>query len=361
VTKQRILEHLDALVSQDTQNPPRQISSDSKIFAYCSQVVGPEYAIRAFDYGDGHVSWYATRGNPKVLFNVHLDTVPIGEGWTSDPLTLKMADERAYGRGACDIKGAAACLLTLAEQGIGDIALLFTSDEEGAGGCCVRKFVDSGEAARYEQVIVAEPTNCKAVLSHRGFLSVKTQFSGVPGHSSEARALTDNANHSYVKWAANALELAEQKKRSAEDAGACFNIGLVRGGTKSNVIAASTFVHWSARLRPGESNEEFLDAVRNCASEDAKVEWAVPFAGSPLPAAGQDDAAARAFAARHHIKEGEPVDFWTEASIFSAAGIPALVCGPGNIAQAHAADEWVAIDQLVTAYRQYKGVVSHSD
>jgi len=361
MTTRRTLEHLAALVGQDTQNPPRDISGDDEIFAYCSEIVGSSHAIRVFDYGDGHVSWYATRGNPRVLFNVHLDTVPVGEGWNSDPLDLKVTNDRAYGRGVCDIKGAAACLLTLAEQSIEDFALLFTSDEEGANGCCVEKFVSSGEAARYEQVIVAEPTGCKAVLGHRGFLSVKTHFKGIPGHSSETRTLVDNANHQYSQWAANVLELAARKKLSADDPGSCLNIGLVKGGTKSNVIASSTRVHWSARLQPGDSNEAFLDEVRACASENADVEWLVPFAGSPLPAAGRDDTAARAFAADQQIEVGEPVGFWTEASIFSAAGIPALVLGPGDIAQAHAANEWVALDQLATVYRQYARVVGRHD
>ena len=86
------------------------------------------------DHGDGHVSWYAVRGNPKVLFNVHLDTVPVGDGWNSDPHKLQVANGRAIGRGSCDIKGAAAALLALAQQGVENLALLFTSDEEGAGG-----------------------------------------------------------------------------------------------------------------------------------------------------------------------------------------------------------------------------------
>jgi len=361
MNNQRIIEHLAILVAVDTQNPPRSIDADNQIFKYCSQVVGKDYAIRVFDYGDGHVSWYATRGKPRILFNVHLDTVPVGEAWTSDPLTLKLSDGKAYGRGACDIKGAAACLLTLAEQGVADFALLFTSDEEGASGCCVKKFVDSGEAARYRQVIVAEPTGSEAILSHRGFLSVKTQFTGVPGHSSESRTLADNANHQFAAWAVNVLELAGQKKHSADDPGACFNIGVVHGGTKSNVIAASTLVHWSARLRPGDSNQEFLDQVRACAPQDANVDWRVPFTGSPLPAAGQDDAGAAGFAADHRLEVGQPVDFWTEASIFSAAGIPALVMGPGHIAQAHAADEWVALDQLDKSYLQYSGIVTRDD
>jgi acetylornithine deacetylase len=353
-----ILGHLEALVACDTQNPPRLIDADSAIFRYCSEQVGAGFEVRTWDHGDGHVSWFARRGNPKVLFNVHLDTVPAGDGWSSDPHELSVRDGRAYGRGSCDIKGAAAALLTLAQQDSKNLALLFTSDEEGAGGCCVAKFLESGAAQQFEQIIVAEPTSCKAVLGHRGFLSVKMQFHGVPGHSSEARALHDNANHQMARWAAAALQVAAGRKDAEGDPGACLNIGVVDGGTKSNVIAGGAFVHWSARLRPGESNDEFLREIRSCAAPGTNVDWEVPFRGEPLPAGSQDSHAARGFCMNHQLPLAEPVDFWTEASVFSAAGLPALVLGPGDIAQAHVSDEWVELEQLETACELYHRVVN---
>jgi len=354
-----ILGHLEALVVCDTQNPPRLITADSAIFAYCSDQLGAGFEIRTWDHGDGHVSWFALRGNPKTLFNVHLDTVPAGEGWSGDPHELVVRDGRAYGRGACDIKGAAAALLTLAQQGVENLALLFTSDEEGAGGCCVANFLDSGEAQQFEQVIVAEPTACRAVLGHRGFLSVKTRFHGVPGHSSEARALHENANHQMARWAAGALQLAGDLKNSELDPGTCMNIGVIDGGTKSNVIAGSAFVHWSARLQPGESNDEFLGEIKACVPQGSNVDWEVPFRGEPLPAGGQDDSAARRFCTAHELPLGEAVAFWTEASLFSAAGLPALVLGPGDIAQAHVSDEWVELEQLEKACELYSQVVNN--
>jgi len=320
-------------------------------------VVGPRFKTQTWDHGDGHVSWLAVRGRPKVLFNVHLDTVPIGDGWSVDPLQLSIQEDRAYGRGACDIKGAAAVLLTLAELGAEHLAVLFTSDEEGAGGCCVERFLGDQAASRFKQVIVAEPTGCRAVLAHRGFLSVKTRFFGSPGHSSEARGLADNANHQMATWAAGAVQVERGHRQSGQDPGNCLNIGLVRGGTKSNVIAGEAFVHWSARLPPGSSSEDFLNEMKACSPEQARVEWEVPFAGEPLPAAGKDAAAAEGFCEHMGLPVGKPVDFWTEASLFSAAGLPALVLGPGNIAQAHAANEWVALSQLEQVFELYAKVV----
>ena len=116
---------------------------------------------------------------------------------------------------------------------------------------------------------------------------------------------------------------------------------------------------WSARLQPGESNEDFLREIMACAPGDSSVEWEVPFAGEPLPASSRDDDLSRDFCTRQGLEPGDAVDFWTEASVFSAAGLPALVLGPGHITQAHVANEWVSIAQLELAYQLYGQVVNN--
>jgi acetylornithine deacetylase len=85
---QIIMRHLDELVACDTQNPPRLIDGDTAVFRYCGSLLADGFNIQTWDHGDGHVSWYALRGRPKVLFNVHLDTVPVGDGWDTDPHEL---------------------------------------------------------------------------------------------------------------------------------------------------------------------------------------------------------------------------------------------------------------------------------
>jgi len=349
----RLLHFLGRLIECDSQNPPRQINSDSPMFRFLGQVLDPlGFKLVCDDYGDGHVNFYAVRGAPRLLFNCHLDTVPIGPGWTRPPLELTIDDGRAYGRGACDIKGAAAALLAVAEATDAPMALLLSSDEEGAGSCCIRKFLETPEHRSYDQVVVCEPTGCQAILAHRGFLSVKARFAGVMGHSSEPRALADNANHRLARWAAAALDWCEQEAEVGRPT--CFNLGLVNGGTKSNVIAGEASLHYSARLGPGQSNEALFDSLKDLAGADRWAEWHIPFAGPPLPAAGRDDAGARAFCRRHGLEVGEAVGFWTEASLFSDAGLDALVLGPGDIAQAHAVDEWVRLDQLELAMATYR-------
>jgi len=356
---ERILEHLRPLVVCDSQNPPRQIDPGASMFQYAADVLQQAgCAVEFEDFGDGHVNLLAVRGEPGILFNCHLDTVPIGEGWTRPPLEVTVEGDRAFGRGVCDIKGAAAALLSVAEQSNSPIAILFSSDEEGAGSCCIRRFLESSKHRDFDQVVVSEPTGCQAILAHRGFLSVKGHFSGVMGHSSEFRALQDNANHRMARWTTAALEHCERE--ASEGRPTCFNLGLVSGGTKSNVIAGDARIHYSARLGPGQSNDALFGALKDLAGAGDWARWDIPFAGPPLPAAGQDDLAAREFCRALGLEVGDPVGFWTEASLFSDAGVDAIVLGPGHIEQAHTVDEWVALDQLETAAVQYRNLVEQT-
>jgi acetylornithine deacetylase len=350
-----VLEHLRALVAFDTQNPPRAFDGEAPLFAYLRSALGSGFACDVTDHGKGRVSFFARRGQADVLFNVHLDTVPALEGSRFPPLELHIDDHKAWGRGACDIKGAAACLLALASNSSAPMALLFTTDEEGAEGCCVDQFIASGQAAAFRQVIVAEPTQCRAEFRHRGYLSARGFFKGTGGHSSEPRALADNAIHRLARWCHKALAtaqgLADEGRRS------CFNIGTVNGGVKSNVIADQASVFWSARLSPGDSNDAFFEQLAGLA-EPGQARWEVSFSGPPLPTAGHSEQPARGFAGQMGLDCGTGLDFWTEASLFGAAGIPALVLGPGNIEQAHVVDEWVSLEQLEKCLGIYRTVVA---
>lgn len=356
---QRLLHHLARLIECDSQNPPREITPEAGMFVHARAVLaGAGFEVTMTDYGDGHVNLFALRGSPSVLFNCHLDTVPVGESWTRPALEMTVEDGRVFGRGACDIKGAAAALLAVAESSEAAMAILFSSDEEGAGGCCVRNFLAGPANIGFEQVVVCEPTACEAVLAHRGYLSVKGRFHGIAGHSSEGRALTDSAVHRMARWIDAALDYCEAEKAAGRPT--CFNVGLASGGTKSNVIAGEARLHYSARLGPGQSNEKLLARLSSTGGAEEHANWHVPFSGPPLPAAGQDEAPVAAFCRRHDIALGRPVAFWTEASLFSAAGMPAMVLGPGNIAQAHTADEWVALEQLEEALNIYQRIVDHA-
>jgi acetylornithine deacetylase len=344
------LEHLHALVAFDTRNPPRALDAGG-IFAYLrTQLRG--FDCETIDHGAGAVSLYAVRGAPKRLFNVHLDTVPDSPHWSASPFELRIDGERAVGLGACDIKGAAAAMLTASALNDGDAAFLFTSDEEGNDARCIAAFLDRKSRRDFDAVIVAEPTRCEAVLAHRGISSVVMRFSGRAGHASGAQAASDSAVHQAVRWSGRALDHVEAQAhaRFGGLTGLRFNIGRVEGGIKANVIAPSAEIRFGFRPLPSMDTDVLLDRFRGFA-EPGPVGFTETFRGPSLPSGDVAEAESRRLAARDvadalGLPIGNAVDFWTEASLFSQAGYTALVFGPGDIAQAHGADEWVALAEL---------------
>ncbi|MFZ5638610.1 MAG: acetylornithine deacetylase [Pseudomonadota bacterium] len=344
-----LLKHLEALVSFDTRNPPRAIGTGG-IFDYLQSQL-PGFRCALTDHGDGAVSLLAVRGRPTRVFNVHLDTVPSSDAWTADPLRLRVEDGRAIGLGACDIKGAAAGLIVAAQRTTGDAAFLFSTDEEANDARCIAAFLAGDHG--FSEAIVAEPTRCEAVLAHRGISSVVMKFRGTAGHASGADALRRNALHHAMRWGTRALDLVEGEshRRFGGLTGLRFNIGRVEGGIKANVIAPSAEVRFGFRPLPSHAIDELHARFGGCAETGALERYQETFRGPPLPAGDIADAENRRLAARDLADElglpiGNAVDFWTEASLFSAAGLTAIVYGPGDIAQAHTADEWVALDQL---------------
>ncbi len=342
------LGHLRALVAFDTRNPPRA-NGTAGIFDYLrAQLSGFDCALT--DHGAGAVSLCAVRGAPKLLFNVHLDTVPDSPAWTADPHVLRVTEDRAIGLGACDIKGAAAALLAAANSSAGDAAFLFTTDEEANDARCIAAFLR--QALKYDAVIVAEPTRCEAVLAHRGIQSVLVRFAGQAGHAAADQRPGDSAVHQAMRWGSAALDFAttQSHERFGGLIGLRFNIGRIEGGIKANVIAPAAELRCGLRPLPSMNPDALLERLRALA-ESASAHFQETFRGPPLPAGDTAAAEARRLAARDLADElgipvGDAVDFWTEAALFSAAGCTALVYGPGDIAQAHTADEWVALEQL---------------
>ena len=355
-----ILRHLAALVSFDTRNPPRAISADG-IFAYIRMQL-PDFKITLTDHGAGSVSLLAQRGAPMWLFNVHLDTVPDTPAWSADPFELRLTNEHAIGLGACDIKGAAAALIAAANATRGSAALLFTSDEEGNDPHCVSEFLADDHG--FEAAIIAEPTRCEAVLTHRGIASVQVDFNGQAGHASGADALSASALHQAIRWSADALALVgnEAHQRFGGLTGLRFNIGRIEGGVKANVIAPHAQLRFGFRPLPSQDFEQLHSSFRALLPQTAS--YRDLFRGPPLPAGEVAQAEARRLAARDladtlGLPVGNAVDFWTEASLFSQAGLAALVFGPGDIAQAHRADEWVCLRQLDQAACHYARLMEH--
>ncbi|GAB3726722.1 acetylornithine deacetylase [Luteimonas pelagia] len=356
-----ILQYLEALVSFDTRNPPRAIGTGG-IFDHLRGAL-PGFKCTVTDHGDGAVSLLAVRGRPTRVFNVHLDTVPDSPAWTADPHRLRVENGRAIGLGACDIKGAAAGLVAAANATTGDAAFLFSSDEEANDARCIAGFLATDHG--FTEAIVAEPTHCEAVLAHRGISSVLMRFRGQAGHASGAGALQASALHQAMRWGSRALDLVEDEahQRFGGLTGLRFNIGRVEGGIKANVIAPSAELRFGFRPLPSMPVDDLHLRFGGLVEAGAIERYKETFRGPPLPAGDIADAEARRLAARDlaealDLPIGNAVDFWTEASLFSAAGLTAIVYGPGDIAQAHTADEWVSLEQLERYARSIVRILS---
>jgi len=356
------INHLTHLVSFDSQNPPRAITVDSDIFVYLKAKL-PGFDFQMLDAGDGCISLLATRGKPELLFNFHIDTVPIAPGWDSNPLELIVDETKATALGACDIKGASACMLTAVAKTTGDVALLFSSDEEHGSSLAVKQFLATDHG--FKRVIVAEPTLATAVMAHRGIQSARATFSGISGHASEARALQDSAVHKSAHWMSAALNWVSEQTHSFDTLkGLPFNIGKIEGGIKGNMIAGNCELAFGFRPMPGQDSKQMLEQLAQpqlSGLKAADFDITQGFTGPTLPAANQHFETAidnaETLVAQCHLTKGNAVNFWTEASLFSQAGLTAIVFGPGDIAQAHTANEWVLLSQLATVEQHYIDII----
>src|SRR5690606_26073955 len=152
----------------------------------------------------------------------------------------------------------------------GDAMILFSTDEEAGSGRCVRAFADRRPAG-LSGAIVCEPTGCRVVAAHRGRVSMEAGFEGVGGHGSASAAR--NAIHNAVRWSAAALEWRER-----DAPGTRFSIGVIEGGVKPNMVAASARVRFGVRPPVGASAAEPIAALRALAC-GAPVSWTERFRG----------------------------------------------------------------------------------
>ncbi len=367
-----ILANLEALVGCDTRNPPRHDDGIGRLFALVRAALPTGVDVSERDLGGGCRWLRARRGGAAAasapMVNVHIDTVPADPGWSSDPLVLRREQrdgvgDVVVGLGACDIKGAVAAFLVAVNDTEGAFDLLLTSDEEAGSSTCVKTFIaEHADDVAGRLLLVAEPTMGKAVCAHRGIGTATATFSGVAGHASQARASVDSAVAEAARFCAAALDYAD-----ADDNGVRLNLGRIEGGTKANMIASSCLLRFGVRPPPEATPETVLDALAALTATALRAPERVHFERGfvapalPAPVAGRSIAQARARSRERALSlgldVGDDVDFFTEAAFFSGAGADALVFGPGDIAQAHTPDEWVAVSQLTAMAEAYRRVL----
>ncbi len=300
-----------------------------------------------------------------VVLSGHTDVVPVdGQEWSSDPWVLTERDGKLYGRGASDMKSFLA--LSLAHVDAMQTAplkrpiiLAFSYDEEI--GCLGAPFMIEEIAkldAKPAAVIVGEPTSMRVVSAHKGIRGFIVEITGREGHSS-----LPDAGVSAVMEALKLMSLiAQMGEEVRAEPDPRFNppwptmtIGKIEGGTALNILARRCEFMWDLRAASSAQADaieaRFLEAADRL---NAEIKARAPEGGvkvtrrSATPELALDGDSAAEMLARAITGDNETraVSYAAEAGQFQSAGLPAVLCGPGSIEQAHQPDEWIEIAQI---------------
>jgi acetylornithine deacetylase len=303
-----------------------------------------------------------------VVLSGHTDVVPVeGQPWTSDPFVLTERDGKLYGRGSCDMKGFDALALAAVPRMLAaglrrPIHIALSYDEEvgcqGAGHMVAEM---ARVIARPAAVIVGEPSRMKAVTGHKGSISWFTTVRGHTVHSSRI-----DRGVSAVMVAARLIawhdDVMAQNRAKADPANpfeppwTSLHCGYVRGGTAANVVADRCDFVSEVRAIPTEDAAAFkarfeahvrdeIEPAMRAVAPQTGVD--ITFRAAVRGLAPERHGAAEALVRRITGDNGHcVVSYGTEAGIFQAEGWSTVVCGPGDIAQAHQADEFIEVSQL---------------
>jgi acetylornithine deacetylase/succinyl-diaminopimelate desuccinylase-like protein len=290
----------------------------------------------------------ASFGRKGVLFSGHLDTVPLGEGWTADQGEVR--GSALYGRGTADMKGGCAAMLLaaecLAERGT-PISLAFTTDEEtkmkGAEFVMVHELVREAPA-----VIVCEPTSLGLGAREKGLLQIRLTTSGKSAHA----AMPDrgvNANHRMLEALARLKDMAAVPPNPMESI--TLSIGVLHGGSKVNVIPDSCTAEIDIRTPAAVQPEQAFAMVRErMAGMDLDIQLMNQLAPILTP---KDSAIVGLIERLRPGIESVDIAYATEMVKYRLFNRNLLAIGPGDPAQAHAADEHVDIREVSGAARLY--------
>jgi acetylornithine deacetylase len=361
----KVAEILAELVAIPTQQAgPDGIAGDEK--RLCDHVAPMLIAAGADEVIAGRAprtngGWgayvFARWGTPRRIINAHVDTVPANAGWSRDPWQPHIENGRLYGLGSADTKGAiAATLVAIADKPPRDAGVLFSGDEE-AGSAIMEHFLALPDARAIEQAIVCEPTARVAGIAHRGVLAQEASLEGAGGHSSKA----DHMPKPMVQLARLAVALDELGRARLHDGptdmqGTCLNVAAFHGGVAFNVVPQRGRLEWSLRPYPGFDRAAWeRDVTARATAIDPGIKIAPTIDHAPFSCT----TGALVDQVRPHVARVGSLDFWTEAALYQAHGIAAIVVGPGDIAQAHAADEFVALEDLDWAVELYRALLAH--
>ncbi|WP_342151892.1 acetylornithine deacetylase [Methylorubrum sp. SB2] len=363
------LELLERLVAFDTESSKSNLALIEFVAGYLHSW-GVPY-VRVPNAAGDKEALFATLGpsiDGGVVLSGHTDVVPVtGQAWTTDPFRLRVADGRAYGRGAVDMKGFDALALALVPDALAadlkrPIHILLSYDEEttclGVADTIARFGAD---LPRPGAVIVGEPTGLQVADAHKSIVTYNTTVHGHEAHSAKPM-LGANAVMAAADLIAELNRIADAMVARGDASGrfdppnTTVHVGTIQGGTARNILPKLCAFHWEFRGLPdldmpeipalfeaacARVTRERLNRYGEYGRIETVEEVAVPGL-APDPGSEAERLALRLAQRNRTIS----VPYATEAGRFQGAGIPTVVCGPGSIDQAHQPDEYIELDEL---------------
>jgi len=379
-----LLDHAIGLTRSLVELPSVSSDSNLAVISFIEEYLSDLGADVSLSRNEDHTkaNIFATIGpdvDGGVVLSGHTDVVPVeGQDWTSDPFELRIADKRIYGRGTCDMKGFIACALAVAPLfAKADLEkplhLAFTYDEEtGCLGAKVMLDALRKEGRTPAICIIGEPTGMRVIEGHKGCCETRTHFTGLEGHGS-----MPSAGVNAVEYAARYIselmtigqELIPRAPRDSrfEPPHTTVSVGAIKGGVACNVIPNSCEIDWE--FRPiNRADKEYVRTRINSFADDVLVpemQKTHPEASITIEYVGDVDGLepmtdSEAVALAQELTGGNSiglVPFGTEAGLFQGLGISTVVCGPGEIAQAHKPDEFVEVAQLQACLDMLTGLL----
>ena len=316
-----------------------------------------------------------------VILSGHTDVVPVaGQDWTSDPWTLTERGGKLYGRGACDMKGYLACMLAAVPTLLGadlrrPVYLAFSFDEEI--GCVSGRLLADAIRAHYDErpatCIVGEPSMLQPILAHKGITVDRVTVRGSAGHSSRIRTEVSAVHEAarLVLWLDAYMEQLVAQGRVDErfdPPHTSVHVGQLHGGSAHNIVAEEAWFSVDTRNVPQDDQQEmraeFAAFAKTRQQElqrryaGARIEIETMHPTVPALDTGASSAGAQLIAGLTGRTDYGAVSYAAEAGQFSNAGFSTVICGPGDIAQAHRADEYISIEQLEAGVRMLEGLAA---
>lgn len=374
-TNQNTVTLLEHLVKLDTSNPPGCEVLAAEFLAEQFSTTALDVEITSLGPGRSNVVavWQGSGEKPGLLLCGHLDTVPKGETpWHYPPHNATIADGKLWGRGAADMKGGVAAIastiLKVARSGrrlAGDLVFLGTAGEE-VDCCGAQAFVNQGGLTGIGHILIPEPSSLELYTGHRGGLWLELTSHGKAAHAS--------VPHSGINGVDHMLLLLE--KIVSKGPGEIYHplmgasslaITSIKGGSKVNVIPdrCTATIDW--RTVRGQEHKQLFHQIEQIAADirrytpEANFDIAILNDKPPVETSSDADIVRIAVeVSEQGIGWRPPIGaapYFTDASVLTAqSGLPTLIWGPGNVAQAHQTDEYVELEQVLTATKLYVGL-----